>query len=336
MAVVKANAYGHGLVGVAGALQKGGVSHFLVGKLDEARQLHEAGVGGMILNYGPFSEADAEDIVRLRISQNVYTEQVDVLQKVARRLRQRAHVHIKIDTGLGRVGVPHNEALEFVEKVALLEGVVIDGVFTTLTEDTDFDVIQLARLRKICDTCAERGLALGFRHAASSAAILDLPAAYTEFDMVRPGCTLYGLYPSEHAQWERKLDLKPVLALKTRVVYVKELRVGESVSYHRLFTAIQPERIATLPVGYSDGYPLALTGKGTVLLAGRRCPIVAITSNAVMVRLGNTPAAPGDEAVLIGKQGQEEISVSEVAKQVGKSVYRIVMGMSGLLPRVYV
>lgn len=336
MAVVKANAYGHGLVGVARALQTAGVNHFLVGKLDEARQLRAAGLGGLILNFGPFSDTDAEDIIRLGISQNVFTDQVEVLARAARRLEQPAHVHIKVDTGLGRVGVSYDRALDFIERVAALSGVVIDGVFTTFTEDPEFDPIQLARFREVCSRASERGLSLGLRHAASSSAILDLPASYTELDAVRPGIMLYGLYSSEGAEQERKLDLKPVLALKTRVVYVKTLRPGESVSYHRLFTATQPERVATLPAGYSDGFPRALEGKGSVLVAGRRCPILSVTSNAIIARLGDTPAALGDEAVLIGRQGSEEVSVSEIARLAGMTVYTVVIGMNALLPQVCV
>jgi len=336
MAVVKANAYGHGLIGVARALATAGVKHFLVAKLDEARQLRAAGLRGLILNFGPFSDADAEDIIRHGISQNVYTDRVEVLAHAARRLDRPARVHIKVDTGLGRVGVPYDRALEFIERVAALPGVIIEGVFTTFTEDPEFDPIQLARFREVCARAAQCGLAVGLRHAASSAAILDLPAAYMELDMVRPGIMLYGLYPSVRAEQERKLDLKPVLTLKTRVAYVKTLRPGESVSYHRVFTAIQPERVATLPVGYSDGFPRALEGKGSVLIAGRRCPILAITANAVIARLGDTPAVLGDEAVLIGAQGSEEVSASEVARLAGTSVYAVVMGMSALLPQVYI
>lgn len=335
MAVVKANAYGHGLVGVARALAAAGVKHFLVGKLDEARRLRAAGIRGCIFNFGPYSDADSEDLVRLDISQNVYSEQVEALDRAARRLGRRARAHIKVDTGLGRFGVPHDRALDFLDRVAALSGVAIEGVFTTLTEDPEFDSVQLARLEAICARAAERRRSLGLRHAASSAAILDLPAAYTRFDMVRPGIMLYGLYPSARAEKERKLELKPVLALKCRVAYVKTLRPGESISYHRVFTATVPERVATLAVGYSDGYPRALAGKGSVLVAGRRCPILAITANATIVRLGDTPAAAGDEAVLLGTQGGATVAASEVAGLIGDSVYGVVIGMSGLLPQAY-
>ncbi len=335
MAVVKANAYGHGLVGVARVLEGAGVKHFLVGKLDEARQLRAAGLRGLILNFGPFAEADAEDIVRLEISQNVYTEEVKFLARAARRLEKPAHVHIKVDTGLGRVGVPYDRAAEVIERVAALSGVTVDGLFTTFTEDPEFDPLQLTRLQEISARARQAGVSVGLRHAASSDAILTFPASYTELDLVRPGIMLYGLYPSEKAEAERTLDLKPALALKARVVYVKTLRPGESVSYHRAFVATEPERVASLPVGYSDGYPRGLAGKGSVLIGGRHCPIVAITSNATMVRLGDVPAEVGNEAVLMGAQGSEEISASEVGRLTATNVYAVVIGMSPALPPVY-
>jgi alanine racemase len=336
MAVIKANGYGHGLVGVARVLEKAGVRHFLVAKLEEARELRAAGIRGRILNFGVFANSDAREIVRLRITQNVYTDQVDVLAREAARAQRPARVEIKVDTGLGRFGIPHEQALEFIERKAALRGVQVEGVFTTLTEEPDFDRVQLARLKEICGRATARGMKIGLRHAASSAAIVDFPEAFEQLDMVRPGITLYGLYPSERAEKERKLDLRPVLALKARVAYVKTLRAGESVSYHRAFVAAQPERIATLPVGYSDGFPRALAGKGNVLIAGRRCPIVAMSANATMVRLGDAPAAIGDEAVLIGSQGGATIPASEVARQTGGSVYGVAMGMSALLPAVVI
>ncbi|HLF23544.1 MAG TPA: alanine racemase, partial [Burkholderiales bacterium] len=258
MAVIKANAYGHGLLGVARTLEAAGAKHFMVGKLDEALDLRNAGVRARILNFGPWSDADAADIIRLGISQNVYTDQVRALDVAARRVGRRARVHIKVDTGLGRFGIPHDRAFEFLEQVAALRSVAIEGVFTTFTEDSEFDAVQLSRLKEICARATHRGLSIGLRHAASSDAICEFPAACTELDMVRPGIMLYGLFPSTRAEKERKLDLKPALSLKARVAYVKTLRPGESVSYHRAFTASQPERIATLAAGYSDGFPRTL------------------------------------------------------------------------------
>lgn len=293
------------------------------------------GVRGRILNFGPFSEEQADNIASLDISQNVFTDHVDSLDRAAKRADRRAFVHVKIDTGLGRFGVPHEQALRFLERVHRLQNVVIEGVFTTLTEDPDYDQVQLGRFHALCRHAADAGIAVGLRHAASSGAICDTPNAFETLDMVRPGTMLYGLYPSLKAERERKLDLRPILTLKARVAYVKTIGPGDSISYRRAYKATRNERVATLAVGYSDGFPHALAGKGQVLIAGRRCPVLTVTSNAAVVQLKDTPASLGDEAVLIGKQGSEDITVSEVAQLTGSSVYAIVMQLSGALPRIF-
>lgn len=335
MAVIKANAYGHGLTGTARLVEGARIQHFMVGKLEEACELRSKGVRGRILNFGPFSEKQADNIASLDISQNVYTDHVDSLDRAAKRAGRRAFVHVKIDTGLGRFGVPHEQALRFLERVHRLQNVAIEGVFTTLTEDPDYDQVQLRRFHAICRHAADAGIAVGLRHAASSGAICDTPNAFETLDMVRPGTMLYGLYPSLKAERERKLDLKPILTLKARVAYVKTIGPGDCISYRRAYKATRNERVATLAVGYADGFPHALAGKGQVLIAGRRCPVLTVTSNAAVVQLKDTPASLGDEAVLIGKQGSEDITVSEVAQLTGSSVYAIVMQLSGALPRIF-
>jgi alanine racemase len=319
-------------VATARTIAKAGVKDFLVGKLEEARELRRAGVQGQILNFGPFGSTDAEEIVRAEITQNVFSDQVKELDRAAVRLGRRARVQIKVDTGLGRFGVHYERAAEFIRQVAALRGIRMNGVFTTLTEDREFDHVQLERLRKLRTASAREGAALGAWHAASSDAILELPEACREWDMVRPGIMLYGLYPSERAEKERKLELRPVLSLKARVTQVKTLAPGESASYHRAFVAAQPERVATIPCGYSDGLPRGLVGKGSVLVRGRRCPIVAITSNATIARLRDVAAETGDEAVYIGTQGGETVLTSEVATLSNSTVYAVAMGLNPLLP----
>lgn len=336
MAVVKANGYGHGIVEAARVLAGAGVAHFLVARLEEARALRRAGIRGMILNFGPADETEAEEIVRLGVSQSVFAEPLEPLAAAGRRLGRPAHVHVKVDTGLGRLGVHHERAFAFLERVAATPGLALDGVYTTFTEDPAFDPVQLERFLELAGRAARAGFALGLRHAASSAAILDLPAAVRELDLVRPGILLYGLYPSERAEQERKIELRPALALKARIAQVKTLAAGESVSYHRIFTAAQPEPVATIPAGYADGYPRAAAGKADVLIGGRRCAVLAVAANTTIVRLGAARAAPGDEAVLIGRQGNAEISAAELARLTGHSVYSLVIGLSALVPRVVI
>lgn len=335
MAVIKANAYGHGLVEVAKFLKQQNIRFLAVGKVQEALQIRENGIRIPILNFGPFSNQDAEQLVRFNISQSVYTDNVISLTDAARKLNQKAKVHIKVDTGLGRVGVPYYQAISLIEKVATMSDIFIEGIFTTFTEDEDFDKIQLERFLQVCDAAKKRRISVGLRHAASSAALLSFPQAH--LDMVRPGITIYGHYPSDNEYRARKIDLKPAMTLKTRVMYVKTLRPGDSVSYHRKFTAQNETQVATLPIGYSDGYPYQIADKGKVIIQGRRYPIIAaVTANHITVNItGSNGINMGDEAVLIGKQGDSQITAEEVADWVGTSVYKIVIGMNPLLPRIY-
>jgi alanine racemase len=333
MAVVKANGYGHGLEYVARALERAGVRHFLTGNLVEAYRLRIAGIRGRILNFGPFAESDAPQLAEQNITQNVFSDQVAQLNRAAAKLNRGINVQIKVDTGLGRFGVHHERCAEYLERVAQLRGMRVEGVFTTLTEDHDFDRVQLARLQTIRERVEASGRKFGVWHAASSDAVCDLLEACRDWDLVRPGIALYGLYPSERAEKEKKIELRPVLTLKARVTQVKTLEAGESASYHRAFTATQAERMAAIPAGYSDGVPRGLAGKGFVLIGGRRCPIVAISANATIARLGDVAANSGDEAVFIGTQGNETILLSEIASLIGSSVYAVAMGMNPQLPR---
>jgi len=335
MAVIKGNAYGHGLVGVGRFLEELGIASLMVGKFSEALKLRETGVKCPILNIGPFSQREAEGIVSLGISQSVYAERLEYLIASARRQGKRARIHLKIDTGLGRVGVPYYRALPLLEKVASAKELLIEGVFTTFTEDKEFDPMQLERFLQLCQEGKSKGINLGLRHAASSATILSLPQAH--LDMVRPGIMIYGHYPSSEAEQERKVELKPVLRLKTRVIYVKELRPSDSVSYHREYVAQKKEMIATLPIGYSDGYPPQVAGKGEVLIKGQRFPLVSrITANHMTIDLqGRKDIDSGEEVVLIGTQGELEITAEEVAEWAGISIYKLLVGMNPLLPRFY-
>ncbi|UCC49333.1 MAG: alanine racemase, partial [Gemmatimonadota bacterium] len=328
MVVIKANAYGHGLVGVAQFLERQNVRHFAVGKVQEAVSLREKGITSTILNFGPFSGEEAAQLVELDVSQSVYTDAVDMLAEVARRLNKRAKVHIKVDTGLGRVGVPYYEAGPFIERVASISETQIEGIFTTFTEDPEFDRVQLDRFLQVCDAAAQKGISLGLRHAASSAAVATFPESF--LDMVRPGDAIYGLEPLPN------LDPRPVMSLKTRVIYVKRLRPGDAVSYHRRFTAERETLVATLPLGYSDGYPPQAVEKGQVLIQGRRWPLIAaVTANHSTVDVtGAEQLQIGDEVVLFGTQADQELTIGEVADWAGSSVYKVAIGMNPTLPRV--
>ena len=335
MGVIKCNAYGHGLLEVARFLQSQKIDSLAVASAYSALQLREGGITCPVLNFGPFSAAEAKELVVRGVSQSVYTPDFSLLAEAARSRGVAARVHIKVDTGLGRVGVPYYRALELIRKVAADEAVVIEGIFTTLTEEEEFDREQLARLIEVCESARGEGIELGRRHAASSAGLLSFPQAH--LDMVRPGITIYGHYPSEAARRERKIELRPAMRLTAPVLYVKRLRPGDGVSYHRPFIAERETTVATIGIGYSDGLPQKIIGHGEVLIRGRRRPLIAgVTANHISANLFDSKDVEvGDEAVIIGRQGEEEIRAEDLAGAAGISVYRLLIQMSPLVNRLY-
>jgi len=336
MAVIKANAYGHGLVEVGQSLEKMKIDYLMVGKLQEALLLRRAGVTSPLLNFGSFCPEEEEEIIQNNISQSAFTEAVLSLNQTSLRLGKKAKIHIHLDTGMGRMGLPFDQALPFIERVSSMKGLSIEGISTTLTEDDDFDREQLSRFLRICQEAESKGISLGLKHAASSDGILDLPAS--RLDMVRPGITLYGYYPSERTQKEDRLGLKPVLQLKSRVVAIKTLRPGDTLSYHRKYKAQKSEKIALIPVGYSDGYPSHAVNKASVLIKGKRFPLIAaITANHCLALLKkNSQVLPGDEVILLGFQEKEKITADEVSVWAESSAYKVLIGLNPLLPRIIV
>jgi alanine racemase len=334
MAVIKANGYGHGLVEVARFLESNNIDHLMVGKLQEAYQLRESEISSPILNFGPFSREEADTIVQCHISQSVFTEDVEDLNSSALKLQKKAKVHIHVDTGLGRAGIQYYKVLPYIEKICSLKAVAVEGISTTLTEDPDFDRIQIKRFLSLCQEVEIKGISLGRKHAASSSGIMTLPSSY--LDMVRPGITLFGYYPSEETQKKDSLSLRPVLQLKSRIYTVKTLRPGDSVSYHRAYTAKKKEKIALIPVGYSDGYPSHVVNKASVLIRGKRFPLIgAITANHMEALLSDDEqVSTGDEVVIIGTQGNQKVTADELARWAGVSTYKILLGLNPLLPRM--
>ncbi len=314
LAVVKCNAYGHGLVEISKHLVKNGIRHFAVVKPWEALALRKNNIHGTILNLGSFSPLEAVDLVKHNISQSVFSDTVDVLAKEARRQNKRAYVHIKIDTGLGRVGVPMEEAPDFIGKVAAMPEIKIEGVFTVLTGIEKIPG-QLKHFTAICDAAEKGGISMGFRHAAASRDVADGPAdAY--LDMVRPGNCLYGLAPFAN------MDLKPVLTLKSRVLRIKKTAAGKVSAY--------------VAVGSCDGYPPNKSGKVEVLIKGRRYPLKRVVSSYhISVDItGSKDIETGDEVVLLGRQGDREITNVELSGRSGQSVYRTPVYLNPYIPRL--
>ncbi|MBN1273922.1 MAG: alanine racemase [Candidatus Aminicenantes bacterium] len=329
MAVVKCNAYGHGLVETAQHMAGNGIGRFAVVKVHEAAALRENGIKGEILNFGPYSETEAETLVNLGISQSVFTGSVRYLSDASRSLNKKARIHIKVDTGLGRVGVPHEKALDYIEKTAALPGITIEGIFTTLTEETDFDRIQVERLCRIAAVAKKMGVSTGLRHAASSLPLANYPGSF--LDMVRPGNALYGLEPLAN------MDLRPVMSFKTRVILIKKMSPGQTLSYHGRYKIHKDMLLATLPLGYSDGYPFQAVNKAEVLIRGKRFSLIAdMSANHSYADISGYPdIGIGDEVVLFGEQNGQKITLDEVAKWGESSVYKVPILMNPLLQRFY-
>ena len=336
LAVLKCNAYGHGLVETARCLESVPVHGFVVGKLAEALALRAAGIRLPVLNLGPFAAADAETIVRQDISQSVFTDRVLDLQKWAKTLGRRAGVHVEIDTGLGRIGVPYKAALPYLRQVAGLPDVRIEGVFQSFSEEPATDKIQLERFLNVTGAARKEGLKLGLRHASASTAVFSYGEDFY-LDAIRPGIALYGHYPTVEERRLKRLELRPALSLKTTAAYVKDLKPGDSLSYFRKFVAAKPERVITAALGYSDGIPQGLAGKASALVRGHRLSFIAdVTANhSYLLATGHPEIGNGDEIILVGKQAGAEIALAELAEAVAVSDYKILIGLNPALRRVF-
>lgn len=336
LAVVKDNAYGHGAVEVAKIASEIPVWMLGVALVDEALELRNVGIDLPILVFCCVLPEQVEQIVRHDIAQMACEPNIcAVLSKEAQRQGKRAKVHVKVDTGMGRIGVRYDEAVDFAKRIAQLPGLDIEGIathFAVADTDEDFTNLQLERFKSVISDLKDTGIHIPIKHAANSAAVLSLPESY--FDMVRPGLIIYGVYPSELSQ---EIDLRPALSLKTRIVYLKEAPAGWSISYGRTYTTENPSKIASLAIGYGHGLNRKLSNCGEVIIRGVKAPIIGtVCMDQCLCDVTHIPGASiGDEAVIIGQQGNEEISVDEVAEKVGTISYEILCDISARVPRVY-
>ena len=332
LAVIKNNAYGLGLVAVGRALaQSNAVRGLAVVKLHEALALRDAGVTAPILMMGPFDTADVAEMHARDIMPMVYTPIGDVLSRAAQGAGKPITVHVKIDTGLGRVGVPYRDAAALVTDLAGRKNVVIGGLMMTFTEDAQFDQEQLKRFEALAATLKTGGVSIGMRHAASSYTLFQHDNAL--LDMVRPGMVLYGIYPEAKFRAMKRMELHPALAFRTRVLYVKKLLAGESAGYERAFVAKRDTWIATLPVGHADGWPRAAAKGAKVRIGARLYPIIAsVSASHTLIDAGPEPAfRVGDIATLF--DWEEGSRPEDISAACGASVYDLTMHLGGHLAR---
>ena len=353
LVAVKANAYGHGMIEVARQALDSGADVLGVARLDEALQLREADIDAPLLVFGYSPPATAGELIRYNLTQAVYSvETAEALGRQAVKAGGIVRVHLKVDTGMGRLGLlpdarrdpapdkgDTDAAVREVERIAGTAGLLLEGIFTHFASADSADKSYADRQFDIFLDFIERldrvGLQISVRHAANSGAIIDMPR--THLDMVRAGISLYGLYPSREVN-QNTLNLVPAMALKARVVHVKQVPAGFKISYGMTFETDRPTTIATVPIGYADGYSRLLTNRGSMLVRGQRAPIVGrVCMDLTMIDVGHIPGvAPEDEVVILGRQGEEMITADEIASLVNTINYEVVSSITARVPRIYV
>ena len=336
LAVIKNNGYGLGVTSSAKALEPSdSVYGFAVVKLQEALDLRELGVKKPILLMAPFDDSDLHAAVSRDIMPMVYTPIGDALDREAARLGRPIPVHVCVDTGIGRVGVPYMQAAPLIRDLASRKGVTIAGTMMTFTEDLAFDREQRQRFATLTGELKSAGISLGRLHAASTYTLFQ-HGEETYFDMVRVGMGLLGIYPDARFRAMRRLELRPAVAMRVRVAYVKQLAAGASAGYERAYMAKKDTWIATLPVGHADGWPRVAAKGGRVRINGRLYPIIAsVSASHTLVEIGDTPAVKtGDVATLF--DWEDGSRPEDVAAATGASVYDLTMHLNPLLPRLVI
>jgi alanine racemase len=338
MPIIKANAYGHGLVPVAHHLERLGVPYLGVALLEEGVRLRENGIITPILVLG----GSMREQLRLFLEHNltITTASLEKLAQIeagARRLGKIARLHLKIDTGMGRLGVQYDNAEAFLQAALRCEQCEVEGIFSHFANADAADLAsareQLSRFQDVLGFYQKRGLsAPPLRHMANSGAILQLPESH--LDLVRAGILLYGVYPSREVR--QTVAVRPVLSWKSHAVYVKTLRSGQPVSYGSTWQADHDVRIVTIPAGYGDGYFRALSNRGQVIINGRKYPIAGrVCMDQIMVNVERDSVFPGDEVVLLGESGGAAISANDLADWAGTIGYEVLTNINSRVPRVY-
>lgn len=339
LAVVKADGYGHGDVAVAKAVAQK-VTGYAVATLDEAVNLRENGVKKPILVLGYVDPYEFDILVSHEITATVFdVETAQLLADAARVQKKQAHCHIKVDTGMRRIGLePDENGIAIVKQITALKELSADGIFTHFAASDETDKTSAEHQFKLFTDFTGRlekeGIHFTYRHCANSAAVIDMPQV--DLDMVRLGIAMYGMYPSDEVKKE-KVELFTALDLKSHITMVKEIPAGEKVSYGGTFTTTRTTKLATVSVGYGDGYPRALSSKGYVLVRGQKAPIVGrVCMDQMMVDVTDIKnVTRADIVTLIGKDGDAEITVEEIAALAGTFNYEFVCDLGKRIPRSY-
>ncbi|MGQ9494056.1 MAG: alanine racemase [Anaerolineae bacterium] len=339
MAVVKGDGYGHGAVMVARSALQNGATRLATARVDEAIQLRQAGIAApiFVLGYVPMEEMEA--VVKWGIEAPImHWDIANALSHLSRQRGTITPVHVKVDTGMGRFGLMPDEVTGFVEQLLTLPGLRFEGLYTQFAtadeKDKSYTYQQFTIYKQVLQSLADKGISVPIRHVANSPTTLDLPEAH--LDMVRCGTVIYGLYPSREV--DHSIPLKPALSLKSRVARLQTLPAGWGVSYGRTYIPAKPIRAALIPLGFGDGFRRALSNIGHVLIRGKRAPVIGrICMDQCIVDVSGIPQVErDDEVVLIGKQGEEEISADFIAETLHSIHYEVLTAIAARVPRVYI
>ncbi len=337
MAVIKADAYGHGIVAVAERLSQENAPYFGVAYLEEALLLREEGITTPILVMGGILGSQVHLYIQNRVTITASSvEKLQMIESVASQLQQRATVHLKIDTGMGRIGVQAHSAQKLLDLVQRCQWVDVEGMFTHFAnadaEDLTHAGLQQKRFNTVVELSRKMGIDIPILHMANSGAITQLPSTFS--NMVRAGILLYGVYPSSVVP--RIEGIQPVMRWTSKVVYFKVLKKGSPVGYGSKWVAPKDTRIVTIPVGYGDGYHRRMSGSAEVLIRGKRYPVVgSICMDQIMVDIGWDEVYNGEEVVLLGRQGTETITVEDLAMWAETITYEILTSINLRVTRVY-
>ncbi|MGB8452301.1 MAG: alanine racemase [Anaerocolumna sp.] len=340
MAIIKADGYGHGAVPIAKVLDQIGVDAFGIAILEEGIELRQAGINKPLLILGYTPKEQFKELVRYDITPTIFQYRAaEELSKEALEQNKTANVHIKLDTGMSRIGYSDKiESISEIKRIAQLKGIKIEGIFShfACADETDKTSAhnQLERYLSFIRQLETEGVLIPIKHISNSAGIIDLPEA--QLDMVRSGISTYGLYPSEEVN-KNKLILKPAMEIKTHVSFVKEVDAGVGVSYGSTYVTTNKTKIATIPVGYGDGYPRLLSSKGRILIHGKSAPIIGrVCMDQFMVDVTKIDnVIQGDEVTLLGKDGDEFIPVEEIAAMALSFNYELICNVGKRIPRIY-
>ena len=353
MAVVKANGYGHGAIEVARKALENGAQYLGVARINEAVQLRTAGLDAPILIFGYTPPDLAETLIRYDLTQTVYSiAAANTLSAIAGRQGKKIKVHIKVDSGMGRLGLllkeptagnpgdrPTTDPVQQALAISRLSGLTVEGTLTHFatadSTDKSYANRQLEKFLDFVDRLRREGLEPPIKHAANSGALIDLPESH--LDMVRPGIATYGLYPSGEVN-KNKVDLKPVMTLKSRIIHLKKVPAGFNISYGITYQTNKSTTIATVPIGYADGFNRLLSNRGHMLVHGQRVPIVGrVCMDLTMLDVGNVPdVAIEDDVVVFGQHQNESVTADEMASTLNTINYEIVSTITARVPRIYV